>query len=181
MPRSLRLEVAGGIFHVTARGNRRQAIFLDLHDHLRFLTLLDELRRRRGWLGHGYCLLSNHYHLLVETPREDLSKGMQWLNGRYAQTFNVRHAFDGHLFQGRFYSGLVESDGHLLELTRYLALNPVRAGLCGQPAGWTWGSYRAIVGLEQSRRFLAPSRVLALFGRDLDSARNRFAAFVNDA
>jgi len=181
MPRPHRLQIAGGIFHLTGRGNRRQPIFLDSDDQLVFLTLLDGLARRRGWLGHGYCLMPNHYHLVIETPKNDLSAGMQWLNGRYALAFNNRHALDGHLFEGRFYSILVEGDWHLLELSRYLALNPVRARLCGHPRGWRWGSYRAVAGLERPRQFLAPRRVLELFGQTRPSAQKRFEAFVNDA
>jgi REP-associated tyrosine transposase len=181
MPRRPRVQLSNGVFHVTGRGNRRQLIFRDVDDRLLFLGLLDVLRLQRGWLGHAYCLLPNHYHLLIETPAEDLSAGMQWLNGRYAQAFNERHACSGHLFQGRFHSDLVDGDGHLLELCRYLALNPVRAGLCTTPAAWTWSSYRAIAGLERPRRFLAPGRVLALFGQSKEPARKRFASFVNDA
>jgi putative transposase len=180
MPRAPRRQIADGTFHLTGRGNRRQRIFLDGDDRLLLLYLLDELRRRRGWLGHAYCLMPNHYHVVVETPDEDLSAGMQWLNGCYGQAFNARHGVDGHLFQGRFHSTVVEGDGHLVELSRYLALNPVRAGLCRRPAGWIWGSYRAVSGLEPARHFLAPGRVLASFGKDIGSARKRFEAFVND-
>jgi REP element-mobilizing transposase RayT len=165
---------------VTARGNRRQEIFLDSDDYGRFLVLLDELTRRRGWLGYGYCLLSNHFHLVVETPEPDISAGMQWLNGRFAQSFNHRHALDGHLFQGRFHTVLVEGDWHLLEVSRYVALNPVKAGLCRHPRHWRWSSYSAIVGREPPRSFLAPRRVLSLFGSTVREARGRFEAFVND-
>jgi len=181
MPRSHRHQVPNGVFHVTSRGNRRQKIFLDPDDHLRFLYLLDELTRRRGWRGFGYCLMPNHYHLVFETPAADLSAGMQWLNGRFAQAFNGFHSFDGHVFQGRFHSVLVESDWHLLELSRYLALNPVRAGLCVDPGDWKWSSYAAIAGLERARPFLASHRVLKHFGGTRSAARARFEAFVADA
>jgi hypothetical protein len=125
--------------------------------------------------------MPNHYHLLVETPAADLSTGMHWLNFRYAQGFNHRHALDGHLFQDRFYSVVVEGDGHLVELSRYLALNPVSAGLCHLPGEWTWGSYAAVAGSASPRRFLAVGRVLRFFGRDNTSARAAFRAFVNDS
>jgi REP-associated tyrosine transposase len=180
MPRTPRLQLAGGTFHVTARGNRRQQIFLDAQDHVGFLSLLDELARRRGWRAYGYCLMPNHYHLVVETPSPDLSIGMQWLNGRFAQAFNHRHAHDGHLFQGRFHSLLVESDWHLLELSRYLSRNPVRARLCKHPREWPWSSYAAVAGLERPRACLVPDRILAPFGRTPAAARRRFEEFVND-
>jgi REP element-mobilizing transposase RayT len=180
MPRTPRAQVAGGVYHVTARGNRRQPVFADAQDHLGFLWLLDAVARRRGWLGYAYCLMPNHYHLVLETPRPDISIGMHWLNFRYAQSFNHRHAFDGHLFQGRFYSSLVEGNGHLLELSRYLALNPVEAGLCRRPGAWAWSSYPAVAGFTRPRSFLAVDRVLGLFGRDPATARARFQAFVND-
>lgn len=181
MPRAQRHQVPNGVFHVTSRGNRRQKIFLDQEDHLRFLYLLDELTRRRGWRGFSYCLMPNHYHLVFETPGADLSAGMQWLNGRFAQAFNGFHALDGHVFQGRFHSVLVESDWHLLELSRYLALNPVRAGLCADPGEWQWSSYAAIAGLERPRPFLSSRRVLRHFGSTRSAARARFEAFVADA
>jgi REP element-mobilizing transposase RayT len=180
MARSPRLQVAGGIYHVTARGNRRQPIFGDAEDHLRFLWLLDALAVRRGWLGYAYCLMPNHYHLVFETPKADLSAGMHWLNFRYAQAFNDRHGVDGHLFQDRFYSVQVEGDWHLLELFRYLALNPVAARLCRYPGEWVWSSYGSVAGAGRARRFLAPGRVLGLFGRDPRRARARFREFVND-
>jgi len=145
--------------------------------------MLDDLALVRGWIGYAYCLMPNHYHLVLETPEGDLSAGMQWLNGRYAQGFNDQHRVDGHLFQGRFYSGRVEGDWHLLELSRYLARNPVNAGLCRHPRSWLWGSYRAVAGFETSRtpRFLDLRCVLGLFGSNAASAQKRFRAFVDDA
>jgi putative transposase len=165
---------------VTARGNRRQTVFADEEDHLRFLWLLDAVARGRRWLGYAYCLMPNHYHLVFETPKADISIGMHWLNFRHAQSFNHRHGLDGHLFQDRFYSTLVEGDWHLLELSRYLALNPVEARLCHGPGEWIWSSYAAVAGFARPRRFLAIQRVLGLFGRDAATARARFQAFVND-
>jgi putative transposase len=124
--------------------------------------------------------MPNHYHLVVETPNADLSIGMHRLNGGYARTFNRRYALDGHLFERRFHSVAVESDWHLLELSRYLALNPVRGGVCRRPADWPWSSYRALAELAPAPPFLAVDKVLGYFGRE-GRARGAFRAFVNDA
>lgn len=181
MARPPRLQLAGGIYHVTSRGNRRQEIFTDDRDRLRFLVLLDQVANRVGWVGHAYCLMPNHFHLVVETPSPTLSAGLQWLNGSYAQWFNWRHRKDGHLFQGRFHSVLVETDPHLLELSRYTVQNPVRARLCASPIDWPWSSCRAMLGLAPPADFLAVRRVLGHFGTDLDRARRAFHTFVHDA
>jgi REP element-mobilizing transposase RayT len=170
----------GDIFHVTARGNRRQEIFRDDSDRGRLIALLDAASERSKWRLHAYCLMPNHYHLVIELVEPTLSDGFQWLNGTYAQAFNRRHGFTGHLFQGRFHSEPVQSDGHLLELSRYLAHNPVRARLCAEPADWRWSSYRATAGITPPVRFLAVGRVLAYFGYEPEVARGRFQSFVND-
>ena len=143
--------------------------------------MLGTVVQRRGWRCHAYCLMPNHYHLLVETPRPDLSKGMQYLNARYAEWFNWRHELDGHLFQGRFHSVLVESDWHLLELARYLVLNPVRAGLCDTPVQWAWSSYGAVLGTIPRPPFLTLEWLLGRFGSEPTRARAAFARFVADA
>jgi REP-associated tyrosine transposase len=181
MARELRSQSAGDIFHVTARGNRRQQIFRDDTDRRRLIALLDAVCERSKWQVHAYCLMPNHYHLVIELLEPTLSEGFQWLNGVYAQAFNRRHGMTGHLFQGRFHSAAVESDGHLLELSRYLAHNPVRARLCSEPADWPWSSYRATTGVGRPGRFLAVDRVLAQFGDDPESARRRFQSFVHEA
>ena len=140
--------------------------------------LLGLLVDRYGWHCYGYCLMTTHYHLLVMTPRPDLARGMQWLNGLYAQMFNRRHAHEGHVFRGRYNSTLVEAEGHLVELHRYLPLNPVRAGVCGSPSDWPWSSYRATIGLDPAPGFLMLGPVLELFAVSEGVARKRFAAFV---
>lgn len=151
--------------------------FLIESDHMLFLDVVRQVAVRRRWDVHAYCLMENHYHLVVTTPDADLSAGMRQINGEYAQWFNRLHGFVGHVFQGRFRSVVVESDWHFLELSRYLALNPVRAGLCAAPADWRWGSYRAIV--EGVPAALAPAlRILEFFGREDSTARERFRAFV---
>jgi putative transposase len=131
MPQPRRIPQAEGPFHVTARGNRGQAIFVEDRDRARFMDVLARVSTELGWRLHAYCLMTNHYHLVLDTPRLNLSSGMQRLNAAYAQWFNRHHELSGHLFRHRFYAGLVASDSHLLELMRYLALNPVRGGpLC---------------------------------------------------
>jgi REP element-mobilizing transposase RayT len=144
MPRPLRLEVAGGVYHITARGNRRQAIFGDDIDRRRFLDLFDAALRRHKWRQRAYCLMSNHYHLFIETPEPTLSTGMHYLNGVYAKKFNERHVVDGHLFEARFGSELIETEAHFGEVLRYVAFNPVRAGLCEHPADWPWSSWAGV-------------------------------------
>jgi putative transposase len=180
MPRKPRTHLAEGTYHVTSRGNRRQLIFLDDGDRRFFLALLDRVVRHLPWRLHGYCLLETHYHLVIEASVAHLSAGMWRLNGTYAQCFNSRHGLDGHLFQGRFYAGAVEADGHLLELTRYLALNPVRAGLCSGPAGWPWSSYAALAGLRTAEPFLRIDRVLRSFSADRGRAQEILRRFVAD-
>ena len=126
MARPLRIEYEGALYHVTSRGNARERIYLTDGDRLEFLDVLDQVASRFGWICHAYCLMSNHYHLLVETPAANLSKGMQLLNGVYTQRFNRATKRSGHVFQGRFKAVLVEKESHLLELARYVVLNPVR-------------------------------------------------------
>lgn len=180
MARPPRLQIAGGIYHLTARGNRRQPIFLDDDDRRKFLEIVGIVVEKRGWHCHAYCLMPNHYHLLVKTPTPDLSAGMQHLNSRYAEWFNWRHELGGHLFQGRFHSVLVESDWHLLELARYLVLNPVRAQLCTEPAEWPWSSYGSALGIVEQPAFLALEWLLGRFGSEPQPARAAFARFVAD-
>lgn len=166
-----RREQAPGIYHVTSRGNRGQPVFPGDDDHGRFLELLEGVCSKAAWVIHAYCLMPNHYHLVVEIDAPTLSSGLQSLNGVYAQTFNHRHHFVGHLFQGRFHSARVETDAHLLELARYLPLNPVRGRLCDEPADWPWSSYRATLGLSRPAPWLSVDRVLELFARHVVSGQ----------
>jgi putative transposase len=180
MPRLPRVLVPNGIYHVTARGNRRQQIFADGRDRAFFLRTFEAVVVGLGWRCHAYCLLGNHYHLLVQTPSADLSLGMHRLNSEHAHWFNHRHSVDGHLFQRRFHSVLVESDWHLLELVRYVALNPVRIGLCRNPADWRWSSFRYLAADLRPPRFLAVKDVLAFFGPDPVRARQAILEFVRE-
>jgi REP element-mobilizing transposase RayT len=142
MPRTARVELDGGVQHVTLRGNRGQAIFRNDRDRSFFLQEFEITAQRYRWTWLAYCLMSNHCHLVIETPERTLGLGMRQLAGRYAQTFNRRHGTYGHLFQERYGSVLVESDVHFAQLLRYVALNPVTAGLCSDPAQWQWSSHR---------------------------------------
>jgi REP element-mobilizing transposase RayT len=181
VPRPPRIEIPGGLWHLTTRGVRKEPIFLDGRDHRRFLQILDDVVKRFGWVCHAYCLMPNHYHLLVETPRPTLSDGMERLNGLYAQYFNRRHDVEGHVFERRFRSIRVFGEGHLLELSRYIVLNPVRAGLCRTPAGWRWSSFRAAVGTVQPPKFLTVDWLVGQFGPDRKSAREFYGRFVHSA
>jgi REP-associated tyrosine transposase len=181
VPRLPRPQFPGALYHVGTRGNRRCRICFDDRDREYFLELLDKIVRKLRWKVHAYCLMNNHYHLLVETPNGDIARGMEWLNGRYARWFNGRHGFTGHLFERRYFDELVESEHYLLELSRYIEMNPIRAGLVGDPSDWPWSSYRAIAGLEKPRRFLTTTWILSQFGRDLERARARYRQFVLEA
>ena len=180
MPRPPRVNVPGGTYHVTARGNRGHPVFADDRDGVAFFALFGGVVARLTWRCHAFCLMPNHYHAVIETQEANLSAGMQYLNSRYAEWFNRRHRLKGHLFQGRFHSVLVESTRHLLELSRYISLNPVRAGLCVNPAHWRWSSYRAVAGLGPAPPFLAAGIVLEHFGRPPSKARLAFRRFVCD-
>lgn len=180
MARPLRIEYSGALYHVTSRGDRREPIFEDDEDRLMFLRALAEVVERFNWLCHAYCLMTNHYHLVVETPDGNLSKGMRQLNGVYTQATNRRHKRTGHLFQGRFKGILVDKDSYLLELTRYVVLNPVRAGMVKQPQEWEWSSYQAMVGKAPTPTWLATDGMLAQFGKRRVDARRRYQQFVRE-
>lgn len=180
MARPLRIEFPGALYHVTSRGDRREVIFADDEDRLIFLDTLAEVVQRFHWLCHAYCLMGNHYHLVIETPEGNLSKGMRQLNGVFTQATNRRHQRSGHLFQGRFKAILVDGDSYLLELARYVVLNPVRAQIVRQPEDWPWSSYRATLGQVASPRWLATDSLLSQFGRRRSRARQRYQGFVLD-
>ena len=178
MARPPRPQAPGLIYHVTTRGNRKEEIFTDTRDRLRFLQLLDQIVTTLEWRCHTYCLMTNHYHLLVQTADADISRGMHRLNGVYAKWFNWRHGYEGHLFERRFRSVVVEGHAHLLELTRYIVLNPVRAGLVMSPGNWRWSSYNAMIGEEAQPAFLTTSWVLSLFSSDPSRVRALYSEFV---
>ena len=161
-----------------ARGNARGLVFVDDADRRRFVDLLASVVERFGWVVYAYCLMGNHYHLVLETPRANLSAGMRQLNGCYAQYFNRRQSRCGHVFQARFRSILVETESYLLAVCRYVVLNPVRARLCSRPDGWLWSSYRGTAGIEAGEMFLAVDSLLVRFARGRKQAAARYRAFV---
>lgn len=178
MTRPLRLEYAGALYHVTSRGDRREDIFFDVKDREVWLEVLTNTCDRFNWVVHSYCQMTNHFHLLVETVESNLSAGMRQLNGVYTQKFNRRHQVVGHLFQGRYKAILVQKDSHLLQLSRYIVLNPVRAGLVKVPAEWPWSSYRSSIGDEPSPAWLNTDWLLAQFAAQGSKARKAFELFV---
>ncbi len=181
MARPLRLEHAGALWHVTSRGNERKTVFRDEGDYEAFLELLAAVVRRFDWELHTFVLMPNHYHLVLTTPSPTLSRGMRQLGGVYTQRFNRRWTRSGHLFQGRFFSLHVEREAHLLELLRYTALNPVRAGLVADPAEWRWGGYRSLAGFEPVPGFLDDGFVREHFCSRRGPAARAFRAFVLSA
>jgi len=178
MPRRPRIQFEGALYHVTTRGNNQKLIYLDDRDRELFLSLVTDTVRKRGWLCHSFCLMGNHYHLLIETPGADLADGMWWLNGQYARAFNARHGRKGHLFERRYNPVLVLRDAHLLEVCRYVVLNPVRAGLCETADEWKWSSFHATAGVAPPPPFLEIEWVLEQFGRDIGKARDNYVAFI---
>lgn len=178
MARPLRLQFPGAVYHVMARGHERSAIFRDAEDRSKFLALLAQVATEEKWIVHAYCLLGNHFHLLVETPEGALARGMRDLNGRYAQWFNWRHERRGHVFEGRYRAVVVEKQTHLMELHRYIVLNPVRARLSERPSEWRWSSYRATAGSEKAPEWLETDWTLSQFGARRAAAREAFQRFV---
>lgn len=166
MARPLRLCFEDARYHVIARSTSDGVLFGDDLDRERFLADLDRLVDRYGWLCHAYCLLTTHYHLVLETPRANLPRGMQRLNGSHASRFNERRGRSGHLFGSRYRSILIEDARYLLTVCRYVVLNPVRAGICARPEEWPWSSYAATVGLVPVPRFLTTEILLAEAGGD---------------
>src|SRR5690606_9803732 len=180
MARPIRLEFAGALYHVTARGDRREAIYEDDADREQFLSLLGDVVQLFNWRCHAYCLMTNHYHLVVETPDANLSKGMRQLNGVFTQWSNRRHRRSGHLFQGRFKAVLVDADRYLLELTRYVVLNPVRAHMVKSAGDWPWSSYRATIGDADAPAWLETDGLLAQFGRRRSRAVAAYERFIDE-
>ncbi len=178
MARPLRIELSGGLYHVTSRGDRREDIFFSEGDRRTWLDIFGQVCERFNWVCHAYCQMTNHYHIVVETPEGNLSQGMRQLNGVYTQSVNRTHGRVGHVFQGRFTGILVEKDAYLLELSRYVVLNPVRAGMVADSRDWRWSSYRATLGEEAVPKWLETDWVLGQFAADREQAIHRYVDFV---
>jgi REP element-mobilizing transposase RayT len=179
MARPPRHDHPRSLHHVTARGIARRTLFVDDGDRIAFLAALGLVVRAEDWRCLAYCLMGNHFHLLVQVGDRGLSAGMHRLNGRCAQRFNRLYGVTGHVFDRRFANQPITRQVHLLEVVRYLHLNPVRAGLCALPGLWPWSSYRAIAGRESAPTFLDARGTLDLFG-PLPGARAAFEEFVAD-
>jgi len=179
MSRSLRIEFPGAVYHVIARGIERRNIFASQWNKEDLLSLFELLAERQGFSFHAYCIMDNHYHLLLRTPQGNLSRGMRDVNAIYAQSFNRKTSRCGPLFQGRYKAYLVEEETYLLTSARYIVLNPVRAGICAHPSSYPWCSYRATAGLDKPPPFLSPDPLLAQFSCDLASARRQYREFVS--
>ena len=163
MSRPLRLELAGALYHVTSRGDGREDIYLTDDDRVAWLETFAQVCERFNWICHAYCLMGNHYHVVIETPDANLSKGMRQLNGVYTQRFNRRHQSAGHVFQGRFKAIMVDKDSYLLELARYVVLNPLRAKMVRKLEQWQWSSYLATCGQAPKPDWLQCDFILAQF------------------
>ena len=179
MTRPLRIEYPGALYHVTARGNRRSPIYFDDGDRYIWLEILGRICKRFNFVVHAYCQMTDHYHLMIETVDGNLAQGMRQLNGQYAQQLNWRHDLVGHLFQGRYKAFLVQKASYLLELSRYIVLNPVRAGIADGPDGWDWSSYRMMVSQFAAPAWLERDWLLGQFGSDRAAAVEAYRSFVH--
>ncbi|MFH1142544.1 MAG: transposase [Candidatus Uhrbacteria bacterium] len=179
MARPLRVEYPGALYHVTSRGNAKNSIFLTDKDRFCFLEILKNVCDTHNWICYAYCLMDNHYHLLIESVDATLSSGMRDLNGVYTQRFNYLNDSVGHIFQGRFKSFVIEKEFYLLRVARYTVLNPVRAGLVRHPRDWRWCSYNETIGNSKAI-LIKPEPLLEIFGDDLVGATEEYKIFVEE-
>jgi len=180
MTRPLRIEFAGALYNVTARGNAQGDIYTHDEERQKYLALLANSCERFDWYYHAYCLMSNHYNLLIETNSPSLSKGMKYLNGTYTQYFNRQNKRVGHVFQGRFKAILVQKENYLLELSRYIVLNPVRARMVRRAVDWRWSSYRATAGYKHDEHCLTTDWLLSAFETSKKVAQLQYRVFVQE-
>lgn len=179
MARPLRIEYPGAFYHITSRGNERKAVFKSKQDRVKFLEYLGSATERYGACIHVYCLMDNHYHLLMETPLGNLSQIMRHINGAYTTYFNVKRGRSGHLFQGRYKSILVDMDEYAKELSRYIHLNPVRANMVSVPGDFQWSSYNQYIGNQKAQKWLVRDFILGCFGQKYKTAQIQYHTFVS--
>jgi len=180
MARPLRIEYCGAVYHITARGNERKPIFREGKDCQRFLEILSDLPQRFGAVIHGYALMGNHYHLLLETPMGNIAKAMHWVNATYTGYFNRTHGRIGHLLQGRYKGLLIEKERYLLAVSRYIHLNPVRANMVEQPEQYEWSSYAQYIGEQKRSLWLTCDWILRQFSKDADEAKKLYQEFARE-
>ncbi len=180
MARPLRIEFPGALYHITSRGDGREDIYLNDVDRTAYLSVLAQVCDRFNWVCHSYCLMSNHYHLLIETPEGNLGQGMRQLNGVYTQRFNRNHSRAGHVYQGRYKAIIVQKEAYLLELARYIVLNPVRAGMVRSAKDWRWSSYRSTVGVSECPSWLNVDWLLSAFSKRKSTAIEKYRQFVSN-
>jgi REP element-mobilizing transposase RayT len=180
MGRPLRIEYAGGLYHISSRGNERRKIFLDDGDRKKFLTILEDYHGRYGILIHSYVLMDNHYHLILETPKGKLLKVMHGLNGGYTGYFNRKYRRSGHLFQGRYKGIIIDKDSYLIPLSRYVHLNPVRAEVVERPEQYRWSSYSGYIGRGKEFEWVEYSWILSQFGRGRRGARRKYREYTEE-
>ena len=178
MPRKPRVEFPDAIHHVTIRGVNRSPVFRDDADNWAFVQLLGSCCERHDWRVVAYCLMVNHAHLVISTPAANLGVGMQWLTANYARRSHSRYRTTGHVFQGRYHSMLVNRDAYLLEVVRYVLLNPVRARLCDTATEWRWSSAREMLGLRPKPDWADFSLIHALLGEGGGDPVQRLARFL---
>lgn len=174
----LRIQFEGALYHIISRGNQRKMIFLQDADRARYLKYLDATIQRFNWICHAYCVMGNHYHLMLETPDANLAKGMKYLNQIYSQYFNWKYNRVGHVFQGRYKSYVVQREAYLLDSCRYIVLNPWEAKLVEHPGQWPWSSYNATAGTIKPPPFLTTEWVLKMFGTKEKKAKEQYVRFV---
>ena len=179
MSRKRRDQRSGVAYHVTARGNVRQDIYLGDEDREAFLGFVSEASEREALICHAYCLMGNHYHLLIETPEANIGSAMHRVNGRYANRFNRLYGREGHVFERPYRAWIMHGGRRELTAARYIVRNPVRAGLCASPELWPWSSHAAMIGLAQCPPFLSTERLTTWFGTEGDEARERYRLFVD--
>ncbi len=179
MARPLRITYPGAFYHITSRGNEQKPVFKSKRDRVKFQEYLESASERYNAVIHVYCMMDNHYHLLLETPSGNLPQIMRHINGAYTNYFNTKRDRAGHLFQGRYKAILFEKDEYAKQLSRYIHLNPVRAGLAEKPEEYEWSSYPEYIGKREKPEWLCTDFIHGYFGKTKTSAEKQYHKFVS--